>query len=171
MVVEGILKELTRTQYQGNISPKEKEAILNEKDGDPAHAYKNIHEIPRIRATQSQILVWAGFRSNSPGEKDRVVAAISHLGSTVYCFYYKRLAYDSSGKPEKDSRGRYVKEEVMAVDTLFAIKEVRNPDSQQLKYYEIEPSSIFLDQHENFYILIPHGWREEVRQISGKSRL
>lgn len=184
-LMQEILKEFSRTGYEDNTSPIEKEDTLSKsalKENDRASnsrqsvnshriADKRIRKIPRIRATQTQILEWAGIKETETGEKERVVAALSHLAQTLYCFYYNRLAYGPTGKPEKDSRGAWRKEEVMAIDTLFTIKEVRDDLSKKLQYYEMELSTVFLDQCENFYLLIPYDWREEVQKIWGKKRV
>lgn len=172
-VMEGLARELTRTNYRGNMSPKEKEIVVNEKiaTGDPKHSYKYIKEIPRIRATPNEIVEWTGIKNDSSGEKERALAALHKLGTTVYCFYYERLAIGPDGRAEKDSRGQWKKEEVQACDILFLVKEVRDPNTKKLKYFEIEPSSIFLDQIESYYILLPVNWRDEVQQLVGKKRV
>jgi len=61
-------------------------------------------------------------------------------------------------------------ESVVAVDTLLTIKEVRHKDSGKLDYYEAVPSTLFLDQREGYFLLIPFGWREEVRSLVGQRR-
>lgn len=164
-VMEGILNALTRTHYQGNMTPK---SIENSPSEEGADIYKNIIEIPRIRATQKEVLEWAGFDQINAGEKERALSALHHLANARFCFYYERLAYDTDGKPIKDRRGRWSKEEVVSVDSLFDIKIVHHSNSKKIKYYEIAPSWIFLDQRENYYVMIPQEWREEVQRISGK---
>ena len=171
-IMEGILRGFTETNYRGNIEPRDTAQIAAEKysEGGLPPTYKYVKEVPRLRATQAQIMDWAGVNKNSISEKERAVEALNHLGTTQYCFYYDRLAYGQDGIPEKDRSGRWKKEEVMAVDTLFTIKEVREEQGGSLKYYEIEISPIFLDQRESYFMLIPYNWREEVRAIVGSKK-
>ena len=61
--------------------------------------YKNILAIPRIRATQREVLEWAGFDRINAGEKERALSALHHLSNARFCFYYERLAYDKAGIP------------------------------------------------------------------------
>ena len=171
-IMEGVLRGFTETNYKGNIEPIKTDKIENDKhfDGELPQIYKYLKEIPRLRATQSNIMDWAGVNKNSISEKERAVEALGHLGTAQYCFYYDRLAYDQDGVPEKDRSGRWKKEEVTAVDSLFTIKEIREDQSGILKYYEIEISPIFLDQRESYFVLIPYNWREEVKAILGNRK-
>lgn len=170
-VMEGILRGFTETSYEGNIPPQSLEELANEKyAGKLPDTYKYIDKIPRIRITQTQLLKLAGVKNTSIGEVQRALEALKTLGTRQYCFYYDRLAFDSAGKPLKDNKGNWQKEEVSAVDTLFLIKEVRDKKSKVLKYYEIIPSSIFLDQRENYFLLIPHNFREEVTNLVGNKK-
>lgn len=171
-IMEGILRGFTETNYKGNIEPKDPSQIAEEKyaKGDLPPTYKYVKKIPRLQVTQSQLLDWAGINKNSIAEKERAVKALSHLGLTQYCFYYNRLAYDKNGVPERKKNGDWKKEEVMAIDTLFTIKYVRDEESEVLKHYEIEPSPIFLDQRDSYFMLVPYNWREEVRAIVGNKK-
>jgi len=171
-IMEGILRGFTETNYKGNIEPKDPSQIAKEKyaKGDLPPTYKYVKKIPRLQVTQSQLLDWAGINRNSIAEIQRALEALSHLGMTQYCFYYDRLAYDRNGVPERKKNGDWKKEEVMAVDTLFTIKYVRDKESKILKHYEIEPSPIFLDQRDSYFMLIPYNWREEVCTIVGNKK-
>ncbi|WP_068470651.1 hypothetical protein [Candidatus Protochlamydia phocaeensis] len=171
-VMEGILRGFSETNYKGNLEPKNKKQLVRDRYafGDLPSTYKYVNEIPCLKATQSQILAWAGVNKNSIAEKERAVEALKHLGVAQYCFYYDRLALDKHGMPEKDSEGKWKKEEVIAVDTLFVIKEIRDQKDGSLEYYEIIPSPIFLDQRESYFMLIPYNWREEVRELVGNKR-
>lgn len=178
-VMEGILKGLSDTSYKGNIKAKDVKSIAHEKyDGKLPPTYKYMKELPRLRASQSEILQWAGIQregSQKGGIEKRgvhtcikAIQALKTLGTKQFCFYYNRLAYSEDGKPLKDKNGNWKKEEVIAVDTLFTIKEVR--DSGIIKYYEITPSSIFLDQVDRYFMLIPYDWREEVKNLLGNKK-
>ncbi|HEY4832929.1 MAG TPA: hypothetical protein VIH61_10265, partial [Waddliaceae bacterium] len=48
--------------------------------------------------------------------------------------------------------------------------EVRDERTKILKFYEIIPSSLFMDQRESYFMLIPYNWREEVRKIVGQRK-
>merc|ERR1712060_347156 len=115
--------------------------------------------------SQSELLEWAGINKQSIASWSRAVEAIQELGRKQYCFYYDRLVLDQEGTPIKEKNNRWAKEEVFSVDTLFSIKEVREKESGSLKYYEIMPSSIFLDQRESYFMFIPLNWREEVKKL------
>ncbi len=190
-VMEGILKGFTETNYRGNISPEDKESIAAEKyDGKLPETYKYVREVPRLRVTQKQIIEWAGLSVESMGEKERALEALHQLGTKQYFFWYDRLAIGKDGEPERDRNGNWKKESVEAVDTLFTVKIVRDEVEAQaarkgedgnstevkkkpgnIKYYEITPSSIFLDQRENYFLLFPFKWREEVQALYGRKRV
>ena len=181
-VVEGILRGFTQTNYKGNIAPEDKESIAYQKySGRLPDTYKYVREIPRMRVTQKQIIEWAGLNAGSMGDKERAVNALCQLGIMQFCVLYDRLAFSENGEPEKDKNGNWKKELVTSVDTLFNIKIVReespdkNPGKEpklgDIKYYEISPSGIFLDQRETYFILIPFNWREEVHALYGKKKI
>lgn len=170
-VVEGILQGFSQTDYKGNIAPKDKIQLAKERfSGKVPDTYKYIDEIPRIRVSQTEVLKWAGIKKNSIAGKERALKALQDLGVHQYCFYYDRLAKDSRGEPVRDRKGYWKKESVVAVDSLFMVKEIRDEKTDAFQYYEIEPSSIFLDQRESYFLLIPYNWREEVRSIVGKKK-
>lgn len=171
-MMEGVLRGFTLTNYKGNMAPIEKANLIQDKYafGDLPSTYKYVNKIPCLKATQSQILKWAGINVNSIAEKERALEALKHLATAQYCFYYDRLALDKNGKPEKGTDGKWKQEEVMAIDTLFVIKEIRNKPNGNLEYYEIIPSPIFLDQRESNFMLIPYNWREEVRAVVGSRK-
>jgi len=170
-VVEGLLTAFSETGYKGNIAPKEKLQLAKERfSGKIPDTYKYIEEIPRIKVTQSSVLAWAGIKKNSISSRERALKALQDLGTKQYCFYYDRLAKGENGTPLKDRKGNWKKESVVAVDSLFMIKEIRDEKTEAFQYYEVEPSSIFLDQRESYFMLIPYNWREEVRTLVGKKK-
>ena len=169
-VLEGILKGFSETDYRGNLNPQHKEEIFNQYSGKIPDTFKYLNEIPRLRCTQAQILDWAGINKNSIASKTRALEALLDLGTTQYCFYYDRLAVSQEGTAEKSKDGKWKKEQVVAVDTLFTIKKVTEQDSETVNYYEITPSPIFLDQIEGYFVLIPYKWREEVRKLVGNKK-
>lgn len=171
-MMEGILHGLTKTRYKGNLESIDIGAHAKEKypRGEVPDSYKYVDRIPKFKATQSEILRWGNVNQKSAGEVQVALKAFKHLGTSQYCFFYTRLALDEEGIPKKDRDGEFLKEEVIAVDTLFTIKEVRSKKTGLLNYYEIIPSSIFLDQRESYFMLIPFNWREEVRGIIGQRK-
>ena len=167
-VVEGIIKRFSELDYRGDIEPKTLEEVREEKYGNrdlPQAAYANIQEIPVIRLTQRGLLKYAGLTPNA-GTFERAIKAIDTLRSKQFLFYYNRLA-KKDGKTIPNKRGGYKMETVDGViDTLFTIKPIRDQDGGFL-YYEIYPSFIFLDQRENYFLMIPWGWRKEVEGLVG----
>lgn len=175
-VMEGLLKAFTDTNYKGNTKSKSKNEIVNDyqkiaRPDQLPKAFNNINEIPRIQIGQRELLRLSGINDNSRGLAQKGIEALKYLGTTQYCFYWIRLAYDKNGKPERDKKtGGYKKEEVTAIDTLFKVKVIKDERTKEFKYYEIEPSVIFLDQVKKYFLLIPHNWREEVQKQIGKKR-
>jgi len=174
-VLEGILKAFSDTNYKGD-ELKDKATALTEIYSDTKAAgealtiaenapYKNIEAIPVVRLTQAEILKLSGF-DRTQGDKTDVIEALSFLGVKQFCFYWVRLKTDK-GKPVKDERGDFVKEEVMEVGSLFRIKTI-SKYTGELLYYEIHPSAPLLDQVSNYFLLVPNTWREEVKQLTGK---
>jgi hypothetical protein len=169
-ITEGILMGLTQTRYQGNVEPKTSEEIALEfpTTNKPPKIYDNIELIPKIRVQQRELARLCGVDEENRSEYAAFLNAFTYLYTTQFCFFYSRLAYDTKGRPIKDERGDWKKHDVEAIDTLFKVKILS--DLGVVQYYEIEPSPLFLDQHESYFVLVPHGWREEVKAIVGAKR-
>jgi len=177
-VFEGILKAFTDTNYKGD-EQKDKATAFREVYSDTEISaktlvkgenapYKNIETIPVVKLTQAQIIDLSGYdlKAQKQSDKQHVIEALSFLATNQFCFYWIRPKTDK-GKPVKDKSGDYVKEEVMEVGTLLRIKTVRD-QTGLLQYYEIQPSAPLLDQVNNYFLLVPNNWRDEVKQITGK---
>lgn len=173
-VMEGILRGFSETNYRGNIAPQKKEEIAQKYTGKLPATYKYIRELPRLRATQKQILEWSGLSTGSAGDKQRATEALNFLGREQFYLMYKRLAYDEAGSPERDKKGNFKKEDVEVVDTLFDVKIIREESDKKapeesprgdVKYYDITPSTVFLDQIETYFILMPYNWRDEIEAL------
>jgi hypothetical protein len=174
-VFEGILKAFTDTNYKGDEAIGKDKALesvytLNQETAKELllksnAPYKNIDTIPVVKLTQAEIIKLSGH-DRTQGDKVDVVEAISFLATKQFCFYWVRLKTEN-GKPVKDKSGDYVKEEVMEVGSLFRIKTVRT-EKGELQYYEIHPSAPLLDQVNNYFLLVPNNWRDEVKQLTGK---
>ena len=177
-VFEGILKAFTDTNYKGEeeiskIKALEDVYTLNKETAEEllfksSAPYKNIGTIPVVKLTQAQIIDLSGYdlKAQKQSDKQHAIESLSFLATNQFCFYWIRLKTDK-GKPVKDKSGDYVKEEVMEVGTLLRIKTVRD-QTGLLQYYEIQPSAPLLDQVNNYFLLVPNNWRDEVKQITGK---
>lgn len=174
-VFEGILMAFTDSNYKG-YEEIDKATALREVYSETETSvkilvkgenapYRNIDTIPVVRLTQAEIIKLSGH-DRTQGDKVDVVEAISFLATKQFCFYWVRLKTEK-GKPVKDKNGDFIKEEVMEVGSIFRIKTVRN-ESGELQYYEIHPSAPLLDQVDNYFLLVPNNWRDEVKQLTGK---
>jgi hypothetical protein len=165
-VLEGFLKAFTDSNYKGDEEIDKATYSYKIYPIDKiAGAYSNVDKIPVVRLTQAEIIKLSGY-DKTQGDKVDVVEAITFLATKQFCFYWLRLKTET-GRPVKDKSGDYVKEEVMEVGSLFRIKTVRTEEGE-LQYYEIHPSAPLLDQVNNYFLLVPNDWREEVKQLTGK---
>ena len=177
-VFEGILKAFTDTNYKGD-EQKDKATALREVYSDTETSaktlvkgenapYRNIDTIPVVKLTQAQIIELSGYdlKAQKQSDKQHVIEALSFLATNQFCFYWVRLKTEN-GKPVKDKSGDYVKEEVMEVGSILRIKTIRD-QTGLLQYYEIHPSAPLLDQVNNYFLLVPTNWRDEVKQLTGK---
>lgn len=168
-VLEGILKAFSDSNYSGDTQI---DKAHYSRDFHPVTkivgAYSNVDKIPVVKLTQAEIISLSGYdlKSQRQGDKQDVVEALEFLATKQFCFYWVRLKTEGD-KPVKDKKGDYVKEEVMEVGSLFRIKTVRD-EGGELQYYEIHPSAPLIDQVNNYFLLIPDNWREEVKQLTGK---
>ena len=177
-VFEGILKAFTDTNYKGD-EQKDKATAFREVYSDTETSaktlvkgenapYKNIETIPVIKLTQAEVINLSGYdlSKQRQGDKQDVIEALSFLATNQFCFYWIRLKTEK-GEPVKDKSGDNVMEEVMEVGTLLRIKTVRD-HTGLLQYYEIQPSAPLIDQVNNYFLLVPNNWRDEVKQLTGK---
>ncbi|GAB3719618.1 hypothetical protein GCM10027592_63180 [Spirosoma flavus] len=175
-VMDGILSALTHTNYKGNLPAIAKSELVEkfdkvDKESDLPNFYKYVQEIPKLKIGRRELVRLAGMNDESQTHMERTVQALGYLATTQFCFYYTRLAKDANGKPERDAKtGDWKKEHVYAVDSLFKIQIV-NDDNQNFKHYEITPAAIFLDQQSSYYLLVPFGWREEVKAKIGEKKI
>lgn len=178
-VFEAILKALTNTNYNGDEPKKRGEALNEFKDNysnpnagqilitNENAPYKNINTIPVIKVTQTELIELAGYDPRKQSDRQNVTQALNFLAMHQFCFYWERLKREK-GIPVKYKDGGYKKEEVMEVGTLLRVKYVRDEKTKILQYYEIHPSACMLDQVNNYFLLIPNDWREEVKRITKK---
>jgi hypothetical protein len=183
-VFEGILKEFSATNYEGDTSQdtttyineeiipeginqrQAKEKLINK----PNSPYKNIIKVPTIRVTQADLIELAGYDVSKQRQidKDEVVGAIEFFKRTLFYFYYNRVARDKKGNIVIDANGKYKKETVGELSQIFRISDIRDEITKDFKYYEISPAAVLIDQVNEHFLLIPNNWRNEVQQITGK---
>lgn len=176
-LMEAILKTFTETNYQGHLSITTQEEF--EKRGVKRRnlkaiemvnkTYSNIKQIPVIQVTQADLLRTIGAKRGK-WAKIELKKALEGLQNKRFFFYWKRLMRDERGNPvvvRTGNRKDYKKEKVESLDSLFRIDTVYD-EANKLKYYEISPSAVLLDQVEDYFLLIPYGWREEVKRVTGK---
>ncbi len=172
---EAILKRLTDTNYKGDTQIDNNSLLKGTyKDTQISNTtlltgnkapYKNIKTIPVLKIKQAKLIELCGFDKPRQGDKQDVIEALNFLGTNLFFFYWIRLKTENN-KPVKDKNGDYIKEEVMEVGTLLRVRHIR--EQGVLQYYEITFSAPILDQVDNYFLLVPCNWRDEVKQITGK---
>ena len=141
-------------------------------------AYRNIPNIPTIRLTLAEVVRLAGYDHSRQGDKEKVVEAIAHLRSRLYLFYWNAKAFtikNGVAIPERDSRGVHKSEEREDLSPLFRIVYVRDEETKELKYFEISPSAVVLDQVNplyggNYFLMVPADLHTEIRTAVGKGK-
>lgn len=177
-VFEAILKALTNTNYKGDEQKTIRETIAKNYIGQNAGQiiqhnenapYKNINTIPVIRVTQKELIELAGYDPRKQNDRQMVVEALEFLRLKPFCFYWERAKY-KDGQIVKGKDGKIIMEPVSEVSTLLRlIKVYKEPERRIIDYYEIYPSACMLDQINNYFLLIPNNWREEVKRITGQT--
>ena len=192
-VLQAILGAFSKDEYQGSITlPKEE--VLTDKEiagsylpaklraANPSAlyrtAYRNIPKLPTIRLTLAEVVQLAGMDHDRQGDKEKVKEAVAHLGQASYVFYWKRKAFRIEGEravPQLDQEGKHKWEEVVEAGSLFRVKHVQDEQTKQLKYFEISPSAVVLDQVNptyggNYFLMVPGNLHEEVRKRVGKGQ-
>jgi len=192
-VTSAILHAFSLNEYQGEITlPKEE--VLTDPERGPNYlqskfrsmgsealakqAYKHIPQLPTIRLTLAQVVELAGYDHNRQGDKEKVKEAVTQLGADRYLFYWRRKAFTiqhGTAVPERDSKGEHKWEEITEDGSLFRVKHVQDEQSKQLKYFEITPSAVVLDQVSpqyggNYFLMVPRDLHTEVRKAIGKGQ-
>lgn len=192
-VTSAILEAFSRDEYQGQITLPKEEVLTDPERGPnylPAKvrsmgpeamarkAYKHIPELPTIRLTLAEIVKLAGFNHDRQGDKDKVNEAVAHLGAERYLFYWRRKAFtikNGVAIPDRDSKGEHKWEEVVEDGSLFRVKHVLDEQTKKLKYFEISPSAVVLDQVSlryggNYFLMVPRDLHREVRKAVGQGQ-
>lgn len=180
-VFMGILKGFSNTNYQGDYQVdtfKGLAEVYDVKRGSAqtllSEVYANIQKIPGLKITQADLLRLCGYEEGSGtrwGDKAKFLEALKYLGQQQFCFYWERIKKNNKGGIMFNKAGKYWMEEVRVVGTLLYIKNIS--EEGVLKYYEITPSPVVIDQiNENYggsyFLTIPSRWEEEVKAITGK---
>ena len=192
-VTSAILDAFSRDEYQGQITLPKEEVLTDPERGPnylPAKvrsmgpeamakkAYKHIPELPTIRLTLAEIVKLAGFNHDRQGDKEKVKQAVAHLGAERYLFYWRRKAFtikSGAAVPDRDSKGEHKWEEVVEDGSLFRVKHVLDEQTKELKYFEISPSAVVLDQVSlryggNYFLMVPRDLHTEVRKAVGQGQ-
>lgn len=181
-VLLAVLERMSAKNYQGDRREGRKEVLTGTGVNPPGgrlpklmeDALRNVKEFPVVRLYPHEIVELAGMDKNRQGDKQEVKQALEHLGTARYAFYWERLAtveHRGKKKAVMDQEGKYVKEGVRTVGSVLYVKQVVDPQSGQLDYYEIAPSEAFLDQvtegygsPRGYFLMMPTGLLEKVRK-------
>lgn len=191
--LQAILGAFSHEDYQGHITLP-KETVLTDPDrggnyipaklraANPAAlyktAYRNIPQLPTIQLTLAEVVRLAGMVNERQGDKEKVKEAVAHLGQASYVFWWKRKAFrieNGRAVPQLDQEGKHKWEEVVEAGSLFRVKHVLDEQTKQLKYYEISPSAVVLDQVHphyggNYFLMVPGNLHEEVKKALGNNQ-
>ena len=191
--LQAILGAFSHEDYQGHITlPKETVLTDPDRSGNyiPAKlkattpaglyrtAYRNIPQLPTIQLTLAEVVRLAGMDNERQGDKEKVKEAVAHLGQASYVFWWKRKAFrieNGRAVPQLDQEGKHKWEEVVEAGSLFRVKHVLDEQTKQLKYYEISPSAVVLDQVSphyggSYFLMVPGNLHEEVKKALGNNQ-
>jgi hypothetical protein len=192
-VTHAILEAFSRDEYQGQITLPKEEVLTDPERGPnylPAKvrsmgpeamarkAYKHIPELPTIRLTLAEVVQLARYDHSRQGDKEKVKQAVAQLGTDRYLFYWRRKAFkivNGVSVPERDSKGEHKGEEVIEDGSLFRVKHVLDEQTKELKYFEISPSAVVLDQVNpayggNYFLMVPRDLHVEIQKAVGKGK-
>lgn len=192
-VTSAILEAFSRDEYQGQITLPKEEVLTDPERGPnylPAKvrsmgpgamakkAYKHIPELPTICLTLAEVVQLAGYDHSRQGDKQKVKQAVAQLGTDRYLFYWRRKAFkivNGVSVPERDSKGEHKGEEVIEDGSLFRVKHVLDEQTKELKYFEISPSAVVLDQVNptyggNYFLMVPRDLHVEIQKAVGKGK-
>ena len=187
-VLLAVLERMSEKNYQGDGKEPRKEVLTRAGVNPPGgalpaimeKALRNVKSFPVVRLYLHEVVELAGMDKEAQRDKMEVKQALEYLGSARYAFYWERLAWNEhKGKkrPVLDADGRYVKEGVRAVGSVLYVKQVVDPQTGQLDYYEIAPSEAFLDQVTEgygspggYFLMMPTGLLDKVRKAVGPGR-
>jgi len=159
-----IIQEFTETKYKGNTEQLYIEDVIPKHKEQPEEVEKNVKALqigkkppmkalPQLRLTQAEYLRLCGIPEDARSERQEAIAALKTLQTEQHCFWWKRQARapytikDRSGKtvrteyrPIRNTDGSPKIEHVYTVETVLKVKEIVDPQTNMLLYYEIAPS-------------------------------
>ncbi len=200
--VNAVLSALHGTNYEGNTDKRPVRELLPAFSSDygalPEEAllaFKNTgSNLPAVRITQREYLRLCGLEEDGSGNfpqsaKEEAIKALKFIAQEQFVYWWertkKRTYYEEQGEGkskrrikrtgvERDANGKPIIEQVYAVGTMFYVKEITDPATQRLEYYEISPHPVMLDrlkdtQHTSMhYIYYPLRLEKEVQKRTGK---
>ena len=192
-VTSAILEAFSRDEYQGQITLPKEEVLTDPergpsyapakvRSGGPSTLYRkadrNIPQLPTILLTLAEIVKLAGYDHGRQGDKEKVKEAVAQLGADRYLFYWKRKAFtirNRTAVPERDAQGEHKWEEIVEDGSLFRVKHVLDEQTKELKYFEISPSAVVLDQVSplyggNYFLMVPRDLHVEIQKAVGKGK-
>ena len=168
-----IQKLLTETYYRGN----EQETYLDGNDNQLR--YKGI--VPTLRFAPSDFYAAFGLtkEETSRGKKENrekktteAKNCLRALANTKFLMVYDRVIYDESGKKTRETV-RTIRELIHLSEIYVDIDGherkvlVAGQDSPatvgKLKYFEVQPNPIFVDQFNSYFVLKPADYRQEIK--------
>ena len=190
--LHAILGAFSKEEYQGHITLPKEDALTDPKleagsyqvgkvraAGSQAlyrRAWANIAQVPEIRLSLADIVRLAGYDHERQGDKQKVKEAVEHLSRTLYAFYWKRKAWKiAKGQivgPDLGKDGEQKLEEVMEYGPILRVKQITDDQTKQLKYFEISPSAVVLDQVNptyggNYFLMVPGDLHAKVKKAVG----
>lgn len=173
-MMAAILRGFTSTGYKGNISQLEDrnpnaQPLNTELEGE-ASLFEKTTTVPILRITQKRLLDLAGINQASAGEKERAIESIIYLKTRNFFIKYSRLIFDKNGEPMRDEEGNWKKETQEGIYPLFDVRPIKDERSGILKYYEIIPSQVFLDQVDKHYTYLPKDFNIEIKKLLGSKK-
>lgn len=200
--VKALLSAFHITNYEGNTDKRPVKELLPAFSNDYATppqeallAYKNIgNSLPTIRITQREFLLHYGLEEDASGNfpqsaKEDAIQALKFIAQEQFVYWWERTkkkphTIETGGGKRKNKKKYYdiekhpdgtpVLEQVYTVGTIFSVKEITDPETRRLEYYEISPSTVLLDrlkdtQHSSrHYIYYPLKLEKEVQKRTGK---
>ena len=181
-VLLGVLSSFSDTEYKGDKQADRKEILSLAGHQQPGEllreAIRNIRKFPVVRLQLHEVVTLAGL--DREADKGDVKQALEYLGSARYAFYWEKLEHtERNGKrfPVIKEDGKYLKKEVRTVGSILYVKEIVDPETGNLDYYEISPSEVFIDQvtegygsKSGYFLMVPRDLPEQVRRAVGNSR-
>ena len=192
-VLFGVLRLMTKTDYQGTHKVPSTEVLNREHKDNPkpieadtkgyqiiatetriGGAYQNISSTPVIVISQAELIRSIGYDPEIRSDKERVSQAVVNLATKQNFLMWTRFARDKNGKVEKRN-GRTKYEVVSTFSPVLNVNFVSDKDENGklvLRYYEISLAPVFLDEisreygsvRDGYFLLIPSDCNQEIER-------